>query len=157
MNQHDHAAHTGATPHRDDRVQFVVTADETSLAEVQSELALLPLCAKGRVFVEVAEPNDVFALQVPMRMTVTWLPRSVRSGRPGTGEACPPGHALRRAVHAWSAEMLCDGPGETQAILTGSYSGVSEVYDVLTVQAEMPAAHIATPAGLGIGSRSRAR
>jgi NADPH-dependent ferric siderophore reductase len=156
MNGHDHAAHTGATPHRDDRVQFVVTADETSLAQVQSELALLPLCSKGRVFVEVPEPKDVFALQVPMRMTVTWLPRSVRAGRPGTGDACAPGQALRRAVRAWSAEMLCDGPGETQAILTGSYSGVSEVYDVLTTQADMPAGHIVTPAPFGLGSRSNA-
>lgn len=156
MTPHDHARHTGATPHRDDRVQFVVTADETSLAEVQSELSLLPLCAKGRVFVEVPEPKDIFALQVPMRMTVTWLPRSVRAGRPGTGEPCAPGQALRRAVRAWSAEMLCDGPGETQAILTGGYQGVSDVYDVLTIRAGMPAEHITSPSGFGLNTRSTA-
>jgi NADPH-dependent ferric siderophore reductase len=150
MYQPEHSAHTGATAHRDDRVQFVVTADETSLAELQTELALLPLCAKGRVFVEVPEPKDVFALQVPMRMTVTWLPRSVRGGRPGTSERCAPGQALRRAVRAWAAEMLCDGPGDTKAILTGDFRGVSDVYEVLTAEARMPQAHVAVPERYGL-------
>ncbi|GAB3608640.1 hypothetical protein GCM10027414_07650 [Humibacter ginsengiterrae] len=150
MYQPEHSAHTGATAHRDDRVQFLVTADETSLAELQSQLALLPLCAKGRVFVEVAEPKDVFPLQVPMRMTVTWLPRSVRGGRPGTGEGCAPGQALRRAVRAWTAEMLCDGPGDTQAILTGDFRGVSEVYEVLAGAVGMPEDHIAAPERYGL-------
>ena len=150
MYQPEHSAHTGATAHRDDRVQFLVTADETSLAELQIQLALLPLCAKGRVFVEVAEPKDVFSLQVPMRMTVTWLPRSVRGGRPGTGERCAPGQALRRAVRGWTAEMLCDGPGGTQAILTGDFRGVSQVYEVLAGEVGMPEAHIAAPERYGL-------
>ena len=156
MYQPEHSAHTGATAHRDDRVQFLVTADETSLAELQIQLALLPLCAKGRVFVEVAEPKDVFSLQVPMRMTVTWLPRSVRGGRPGTGERCAPGQALRRAVRAWTAEMLCDGPGDTQAILTGDFRAVSQVYEVLAGEVGMPEAHIAAPGRYGLGRGSRA-
>ncbi|MGA0568835.1 SIP domain-containing protein [Rathayibacter sp. KR2-224] len=151
-----HSTHTGATAHLDDRVQFLMTADETSLAELQSELALLPLCAKGRVFVEVEEPKDAFALQVPMRMTVTWLPRSVRGGRPGTGERCAPGQALRRAVRAWAAEMLCDGPGGTQAVLTGDFRGVSEVYDVLVAEAGMPDEHIVAPENYGLHRRSPA-
>ncbi|NNC13160.1 SIP domain-containing protein [Planctomonas sp. JC2975] len=150
MYRPDHSAHTGATAHRDDRVQFVVTGDETSLAELQSELALLPLCAKGRVFVEVPEPADVFPLQVPMRMTVTWLPRSVRGGRTGTGERCAPGQALRRAVGAWSAEMLCDGPGDTQAILTGDYRGVSGVYEVLAGRVGMTPENITAPERFGL-------
>lgn len=145
MYRPDHSAHTGATAHRDDRVQFVVTGDETSLAELQSELALLPLCAKGRVFVEIPEPKDAFELQVPMRMTVAWLPRSTRGGRPGTGERCAPGQALGRAVRAWSAEMLCNGPGDTQAILTGDYRAVSAAYEVLAESAGMPDAQITAP------------
>lgn len=145
MYRPDHAAHTGKTAHHGDRVQFLVTGDETALAELQSELALLPLCATGRVFVEVPEPKDVFELQVPMRMTVTWLPRSVRGGRPGTGERCAPGQALRRAVRAWSAEMLCDGAGDTKAILTGDFRGVSEVFELLTIGAGMPDAQVSAP------------
>ncbi len=157
MYQPDHAAHTEATAHHDDRVQFVVTGDETSLAELQSELALLPLCATGRVFVEVPEPGDVFPLQVPMRMTVTWLPRSVRGGRPGTGQRCAPGQALRRAVRAWSAEMLCDGPGDTRAVITGDFRSVSQVHEVLTEQAGLPEEHITEPERFGLRHRSGTR
>lgn len=153
MYQPEHSAHTGATAHRDDRVQYLVTADETSLAELQAQLALLPLCAKGRVFVEVPEPGDVFELSVPMRMTVTWLPRSVRGGRPGTGERCGEGEALHRAVRAWSAEMLCDGPGDTHAILTGDFRGVSAVYEVLAGEAAMPKSQIAAPDRYGLHTR----
>jgi NADPH-dependent ferric siderophore reductase len=156
MYQPEHSAHTGATAHRGDRVQFVVTADETSLAELQSELALLPLCATGRVFVEIPEPKDAFQLQVPMRMTVAWLPRSVRGGRPGTGERCAPGQALRRAVRAWSAEMLCDGPGDTQAILTGGFRAVSRVYELLAGEVGMPDEHIAAPERYALRRGSRA-
>lgn len=145
MYQPEHSDHTGATAHRGDRVQFLVTADETSLAELQSELALLPLCATGRVFIEVPEPEDAFELPVPMRMTVAWLPRSVRGGRPGTGERCAPGQALRRAVRAWSAEMLCDGPGETRAILTGGFGAVSRVYELLADRVGVPQEHISAP------------
>jgi len=127
MYRPDHAAHTADTAHHDDRVQFLVVADETSLAEVEAELALLPLCARGRVFVEVGEPSQVSALATPIRMTVTWLVRSRRSGRPGTGERCAPGEAALRAVRAWSAEMLCDGPGATRAIVTGGFDLVAGV------------------------------
>lgn len=137
MKQHNHAQHTSSTAHYDDQVQYLVVGDESSLAQVQSTLALLPLCARGRVFLEVAEPQDVFEITVPMRMTVTWLPRSIRAGRPGTATACMPGEAVTRAVNAWSAEMLCDGPGNTHAVLTGNYRGVVEIYDTLVGAAAM--------------------
>jgi NADPH-dependent ferric siderophore reductase len=145
MFQPEHADHTSGTAHHDDRVQYVVVGDETSLAELQSELALLPLCARGRVFVEVPEPDGVFALDVPLRMTVTWLPRSTRAGRPGTAAQCAPGEAVRRAVAAWTAEMLCDGPGSTHAVLTGRYHGVAEIYDHLTDGIGMAPDAIAAP------------
>jgi NADPH-dependent ferric siderophore reductase len=111
MYRPDHASHTAATAHADDRVQFLAVGDETSLVELAAELALLPLCARGRVFVEVADPAGIVPLATPMRVTVTWLARSERGARPGTAAA--------RAVRAWCDEMLCDGPGETRAILTG--------------------------------------
>lgn len=152
MIQPEHAGHTGDTAHHDDRVQYLAVGDESSLAQLQSELALLPLCARGRVFVEVPTPGDVFVLEVPMRMTVTWLPRSTRAGRPGMAERCAPGEALVRAVTAWSAEMLCDGPGSTHAILTGDYRGVADIYDHLTREVGMADASIAAPAAFHLSS-----
>jgi NADPH-dependent ferric siderophore reductase len=135
MYRPDHAAHTASTAHHDDRVQFLVVGDETSLTELEAELALLPLCARGRVFVEVAEQSGIVPLSAPIRMTVTWLVRAHRSGRPGTAERCAPGEAATRAVRAWSAEMLCDGPGATRAIVTGSWSLVTEVRELLVDEA----------------------
>jgi NADPH-dependent ferric siderophore reductase len=152
MIQPEHASHTGDTAHHDDRVQFLVVGDETSLAQVQSELAVLPLCARGRVFIEVPTPEDIFVLEVPLRMTVTWLPRSTRAGRPGTATSCAPGEAVTRAVTAWSAEMLCDGPGSTSAILTGDYRGVVEVYDHLVDTVGMAAESITAPAAFRLQS-----
>ncbi|MDN4614662.1 SIP domain-containing protein [Leifsonia sp. F6_8S_P_1B] len=131
MYRPDHATHTSDTAHHDDRVQFVVVGDESSLTELEAELALLPLCARGRVFVEVEDDTQIVPLAAPIRMTVTWLARAARSGRPGTGERCPRGEAATRALRAWSAEMLCDGPGATRAILTGGAALVAEVRDHL--------------------------
>lgn len=127
MYRPDHATHTANTAHHDDRVQFLVVGDESSLSQLEAELTLLPLCARGRVFVEVENPDDAVTLSVPLRMTITWLARAHRSGRPGTGERCARGEAVTRAVRAWTAEMLCDGPGETRAIVTGGFSLVAEI------------------------------
>jgi NADPH-dependent ferric siderophore reductase len=132
MHRPDHATHTASTAHLDDRVQYLVVGDETSLAALEAELALLPLCARGRVFVEVGDASQIVPLAAPMRMTVTWLPRSRRTGRPGTGERCAPGEAASRAVGAWCAEMLCDGPGATRAILAGGFTLVTEIREHLT-------------------------
>ena len=131
MNNTEHSTHTRATVHRDDRALFLVVADETSLAAVQAELALLPLCARGRVFIEVANAEQIIPLSAPARMTVTWLDRSVRSGRPGTGERCRRGEASGRAVRAWSTEMFCHGPGYARATVLGSWELVTETHDFL--------------------------
>ncbi|MFP3464688.1 SIP domain-containing protein [Leifsonia sp. SIMBA_070] len=145
MYRPDHATHTATTAHHDDRVQFLVVGDETSLAQLEAELALLPLCARGRVFVEVEDAEQVFALATPMRMTVTWLARSHRSGRPGTGERCARGEAGSRAVRAWCDEMLCDGPGETRAIVTGGFTLATEVRDHLIHTVGMSPDAVAAP------------
>jgi len=131
MHSPDHATHTASTAHLDDRVQYLVVGDESSLGELEAELALLPLCARGRVFVEVADESRIVPLSAPMRMTVTWLPRSRRSGRPGTGEACAPGEAAARAVRGWCTEMLCEGPGATHAIVAGGFTLVADVTEHL--------------------------
>jgi len=132
MHRPDHATHTASTAHLDDRVQYLVVGDETSLAQLEAELALLPLCARGRVFVEVEDVPPAAPLAAPLRMTVTWLARSRRSGRPGTGERCARGEAASRAVRAWCDEMLCDGPGATRAILTGGPALVADLSGHLT-------------------------
>ncbi|AAT88526.1 hypothetical protein Lxx05600 [Leifsonia xyli subsp. xyli str. CTCB07] len=137
--------HTGDTAHHDDRVQFLVVGDGTSLTELEAELALLPLCSRGRVFVEVEDVREVIPLAAPMRMTVTWLVRTERTGRPGTSERCAHGEAAMRAVRAWAAEMLCDGPGQTRAIVMGSWELVTEIREHLTDTVGMPVEAIAQP------------
>ena len=146
MHRPDHAKHTESTAHHDDRVQYLVAGDESSLAQLESELALLPLCARGRVFVEVDRPDDVSVLVTPLRMTVTWLPRAVRGGAPGSGQPCRSGQAALRAVKGWTAEMLCDGPGETHAILAGGYALVADVYEHLVGEIGMRPDVVSAPA-----------
>lgn len=148
----EHDTHTDGTAHHDDRAQFLVVADETSFAELDAVLATLPLCARGRVFVEVEDPADVALLNAPLRMVVTWLPRSTRAGRPGTGERCGRGEAVARAARAWTAEMLCDGPGATRAILLGDYRTVADVHDHLLEEVGMPASAVSAPAQFRLGA-----
>ncbi len=40
---------------RHTRVQHLITADESSLAELEALLATLPICSTGRVFIEVPD------------------------------------------------------------------------------------------------------
>src|SRR5699024_899588 len=62
------------------RSHHLVTADENSLLELETFLATLPLCASGRVFIEVPDARDIGVIEAPARMTVTWLARSSRTG-----------------------------------------------------------------------------
>jgi NADPH-dependent ferric siderophore reductase len=80
-------------------------------------LSVLPICARGQVFVEVDSADDVEPLASPGRVTVTWLARDRRSGVPGTGAACAPGQALDRAVRAWLGEMYV----EPDSVATGEH------------------------------------
>lgn len=123
------------------RVQHLVTADESSFAELEALLATLPLCSTGRVFVEVPDASWIGDIAVPARMILTWLDRSARTGEPGTGRSCAPGAALTRAVNAWADEMLCDEcddssvtgtAGGTQVHLLGGYLGTADIVDHLT-------------------------
>jgi NADPH-dependent ferric siderophore reductase len=148
MYQPEHATHTEATAHHDDRVQYLVVGDESSLGQLEVELSALPLCARGRVFVEVDSRDGLPALAAPMRMTVTWLSRVTPAGRAGSSTAPTHGEMLLRAVRAWTAEMLCDGPGATHAILTGDYASVSAVFDHLVSDIRMSPESIATSAGV---------
>ena len=131
-------------PARAKAVQYLLACDESGVGELQAAIQTLPLCAQGRVFVEVASAADIGFIEVPSRMTVTWLTRATRSGAPGTGETCTRGVALTRAVAAWSDEMLCESSADAHIWLGGDYRAVSGCFEHLTDQGVDPA-RIAAP------------
>ncbi|WP_203580485.1 SIP domain-containing protein [Microbacterium hibisci] len=116
---------------RHTRVQHLITADESSLAELEAVLATLPICSTGRVFIEIPDASWQADIVAPSRMVVTWLDRSRRSGAPGTGRGCASGEALARAVTAWADEMLCAEDDETRIHLLGGYLGTADIVDHL--------------------------
>ena len=137
---------------RHTRVQHLITADETSLAELEALLATLPICSTGRVFVEVPDAAWQADLDVPGRMVVTWLDRSARTGEPGSGRSCAPGQALARAVTAWADEMLCEEDDHTRIFLMGGYLGTADIVDHLTSRSGVAADAIHTPARFGLAT-----
>ena len=137
------------------RSHHLVTADENSLADLEVLLAALPLCATGRIFIEVADQADIGVVQAPPRMTVTWLARSARSGAPGTGRGCAPGMALARATCAWADEMLCEDGAATNVTLLGGYLGTADIVDHLTAVLGVPASSIHAPEQFGLLSTER--
>ncbi|PRB08312.1 SIP domain-containing protein [Microbacterium sp. MYb64] len=131
---------------RSTKAQHLIVADERSLAELEAELSTLPLCATGRVFIEVPDAESISAVTVPPRMTVTWLPRASRSGAPGTARRCAQGTAAARAAIAWADEMLCDGAEEhTTVTLLGSFLGTADIAEHLTERLGMDPARITAP------------
>lgn len=136
---------------RHTRVQHLITADESSLADLEVLLATLPICSTGRVFVEVPDASWQADIVVPARMVLTWLDRSRRSGAPGTGRGCAAGEALSRAVTAWADEMLCVDDDETRIHLLGGYLGTADIVDHLTAMG-ISAQSIHTPAQYGLAT-----
>jgi NADPH-dependent ferric siderophore reductase len=147
----DHSGHSANEANHKHRVQFLIGADESALPELEAVLTTLPLCATGRVFVEVESEDQIGTLDVPPRMTVTWLPRSRRSGAPGSGAHCAQGEAFSRAVRAWAGEMLCADPEEAHVWLGGHYRGVAEAHDYLTTSLGVAADAIQTPPAYRLG------
>ena len=146
-----HSASTCRGP-RHARVQHLITADESSLVELETLLATLPLCSTGRVFIEVPVAASVVDIAVPPRMTLTWLDRSRRSGAPGSGRACGVGQALSRAVTAWADEMLCDEGDATRIHLLGGYLGTADIVDHLTARTGIAPEAIHTPERYGLST-----
>lgn len=132
------------------RSRHLITADETSLVDLEIFLSTLPLCASGRVFIEVPTAADVQIIDAPARMTVTWLARADRSGAPGSGRACAPGQALARATCAWADEMLYDDETGTQVTLLGGYLGTADIVDHLTTRLAVDSAMISAPERFGL-------
>lgn len=151
---------TASTEHNDaacrasrhTRVQHLITADETSLVDLEALLSTLPICSIGRVFVEVPDGSWIGTIAAPARMTVTWLDRSRRGGAPGTGRACAPGEALARAVAGWAGEMLCCDDDATRIFLLGGYLGTVEIVDELTARHGVEATAIHTPERYGLAT-----
>ncbi|GAB3604165.1 SIP domain-containing protein [Microbacterium aureliae] len=141
---------TACRASRHTRVQHLITADETSLDELEALLATLPLCSTGRVFVEVPDAGHRADLHAPARMTVTWLDRSARTGDPGSGRTCAPGQALTRAVTAWADEMLCADEDETRIRLLGGWLGTADIVDHLVSRRDVDPARIWTPERFGL-------
>ncbi|WP_375384812.1 SIP domain-containing protein [uncultured Microbacterium sp.] len=148
---------------RHTRVQHLITADETSLSDLEVLLATLPMCSTGRVFIEIPDASWQTQLDIPARMTVTWLDRAVRSGAPGTSRGCVPGEALSRAVTAWADEMLCGDPDHTDGhsagtgtgtriFLLGGYLGTADIVDHLTDRLGIAAEGIHTPERFGLST-----
>ncbi len=137
---------------RHTRVQHLITADETSLAELEALLATLPICSTGRVFIEIPDGSWQGDLHVPSRMVVTWLDRAVRTGEPGSGRSCAPGQALARAVTAWADEMLCADDDHTRIFLMGGYLGTADIVDHLTTRSGVAPDTIHTPARFGLST-----
>lgn len=135
------------------RAHHLVTADESSLLELETFLSTLPLCASGRIFIEVPEVADISRIDAPGRMTVTWLARGERSGAPGTGRACAPGEALARATCAWADEMLCDDEFETHITLLGGFLGTADIIDHLTTDLDVEPTRIHAPERFGLLQR----
>lgn len=134
---------------RHTRVQHLITADESSLAELEALLATLPICSTGRVFVEIPDASWQAPVAVPSRMVLTWLDRSQRSGAPGTSRGCATGEALSRAVNGWADEMLCAEDDQTRIHLLGGYLGTADIVDHLTGMG-IDSAAIHTPAQYGL-------
>lgn len=132
------------------RSHHLVTADEKSLVDLEMFLTTLPLCASGRIFIEVPTAADIQVIDAPARMTVTWLARADRSGAPGSGRSCAPGQALARATCAWADEMLCDDEVSTQVTLLGGYLGTADIVDHLTTSLAVEATSIHAPERFGL-------
>lgn len=142
---------------RHTRVQHLITADESSLADLETLLATLPICSTGRVFIEVPDASWFSGegqsdLHVPSRMVVTWLDRAARTGAPGSGRTCGAGQALARAVTAWADEMLCAEDDHTRIYLLGGYLGTADIVDHLTARRGVAPEAIHTPERFGLAT-----
>ncbi|MGB3731427.1 SIP domain-containing protein [Microbacterium sp.] len=132
------------------QLQHLITADEHSLAELETLLVTLPLCAVGRVFIEVPDVDDIGIVTAPPRMTVSWLPR-VRRG----GVRHPSGELLARAATAWADEMLCDeseGALRTEATLLGGDLGTADIAEHLIERCGIAPSAVHAPAAYGLNA-----
>ncbi|TPW75953.1 SIP domain-containing protein [Schumannella soli] len=72
---------------------ILLAADAAELPVIETLVATLPVRARGRIFIEVENADQIGYLETPGRVCVSWLVRDR-------------GQSLRTAVDAWLAEML---------------------------------------------------
>ncbi len=104
---------------------YLIVGDQASLTEIELGIATLPLCARGRVFVEAETSAQIVPLNVPPRMAVVWL---IREGSIAMSE---PGDRAARAAEAWASEMICDDSSNVQVWLLGHDAPMSRLREML--------------------------
>lgn len=96
----------------------LLAGDESALPAIAAALEVLPSDAVGKVFIEVAGPEDEVALAVPDGVELTWLHRGGRAdlvGQERAGDNAPLVTAVTTA--AWP-------PGQVQVFIHGEAQAV---------------------------------
>lgn len=131
---------------RHPKVAHLIAVDEHAMTDLELLVATLPMCATGRIFIEVPDASWITEIAAPQRMTVTWLDRSRRSGAAGTGAACKRGVALSRATIAWADEMLGDPEDETTVTVLSTYLATADIVEHMRDTVGHAPERITTPA-----------
>ncbi|WP_344757305.1 SIP domain-containing protein [Gryllotalpicola koreensis] len=90
--------------HTQDRV--FIAGDLADLSAIQHVLALLPDDAYGQVYIEILDERDIVPLDAPSRVTVTWLPRVMRTSAVRPLAFAAHGEALAGAIAGWLGEWM---------------------------------------------------
>jgi NADPH-dependent ferric siderophore reductase len=97
---------------------YLLAGDETALPAISVALESLPANAIGRVFIEIAEPEDEVPLTAPDGVQINWLYRGGRAdlvGEDRAGDNAPLVEAVKTAL--WL-------PGQVHAFIHGEAQAV---------------------------------
>jgi NADPH-dependent ferric siderophore reductase len=97
---------------------YLLAGDETALPAISVALESLPANAIGRVFIEIAEPEDEIPLTAPEGVQINWLYRGGRAdliGEDRAGDNAPLVEAVKTAF--WL-------PGQVQVFIHGEAQAV---------------------------------
>ena len=97
---------------------YLLAGDETALPAISVALESLPTNAIGRVFIEIAEPEDEIPLTAPAGVQINWLYRGGRAdliGEDRAGDNAPLVEAVKTAF--WL-------PGQVQVFIHGEAQAV---------------------------------
>jgi NADPH-dependent ferric siderophore reductase len=97
---------------------YLLAGDETALPAISVALESLPANAIGRVFIEIAEPEDEIPLTAPEGVQINWLYRGGRAdliGEDRAGDNAPLVEAVKTAF--WL-------PGQVHAFIHGEAQAV---------------------------------
>ncbi len=97
---------------------YLLAGDETALPAISVALESLPASAIGRVFIEIAEPDDEIPLTAPDGVQINWLYRGGRAdlvGEDRAGDNAPLVEAVKTAL--WL-------PGQVDVFIHGEAQAV---------------------------------